>query len=261
MTVAKKRRIVPGQLPRGGVKRFDSFTRDLRPAQTGISLPLVMRIPRVFVVVVLVASASAASKPHVVAFGSSQPVKLFVGPSEKTAIDITVRPLYVDSKLKEFTTGKSHDVTDRQFVVRRAFRINDALPDDARKPPKWLWQRGGWLLVDRSSGKITQLKLPDFDSFYSEVGWYRDYAAYCGLTANAERLLAVIAQIEVRKPLYRKELGKASAGDSPDSDCSAPHWDRQPARVTFLPKAGEKFTVNVSGHVADVASDSATEEQ
>ena len=48
-------------------------------------------------------------------------------------MDITVRPLYVDSRLKEFTTGDSHDVTDREFVVRRAFRINDALPDDARK--------------------------------------------------------------------------------------------------------------------------------
>ena len=75
-------------------------------------------------------------------------------------MDITVRALYVDAKLKEFTTGKPHDVTDREFVVRRAFRINDALPEIRTRRPKWLWQRGGWLLVDRVSGKVTQLKLP-----------------------------------------------------------------------------------------------------
>ena len=226
-----------------------------------ISLPLVMRTLRVLGVVLFAVLASAASKPHVVGLGSPQPVKLFIGPSGDKAIDITVRALYVDSKLKEFTTGKPHDVTDREFVVRRAFRINDALPDDPRKSPKWLWQLGGWLLVDRSSGRIMQLKLPDFDPFYSDVSWYRDYAAYCGLSANSERLLAVVAQIGVRKPLYQKELGKASAGDLPDSDCAAPHWDRQPARVTFLPKAGEKFTLNVSGHVADAAPESSAEDQ
>jgi hypothetical protein len=115
--------------------------------------------------------------------------------------------------------------------------------------------------VDRISGKVTQLKLPDFDPFYSEVSWYRDYAACCGLTSNAERLLAVVAQIGVRKAVYRKEMGKASGGDLPDSDCVVPHWDRQPARVTFLPKVGEKFTVNVSGHVGDIPAESSTEDQ
>ncbi len=220
-----------------------------------------MRTLRVFVVVLLSGLASAASKPHIVAFGNPKPVKVFAGSSEDKTIDITVRALYVDTKLKEYTTGKPHDVTDREFVVRRIFRINDALPDDPRKPAKWLWQLGGWLLVDRSSGKITQLKLPDFEPVYSDVSWYRDYAAYCGVAGNGERLLAVVAQIGVRKALYRKEIGKASGGDLPGSDCAAPHWDRRPARVTFLPKASEKFTVNVTGHVADAAPESAAEEQ
>ncbi len=204
---------------------------------------------------------SAASKPHVVALGSPQPVKLFAGPSEDKPLDITVRPLYVDTKLKEFTTGKQHDVTDREFVVRRAFRINDALPDDPPKSHKWVWQVGGWLLVNRASGKVTQLRLPDYDSFYSDVSWYRDYAAYCGLTGNAERLVAVVAEIGVKKPLYRKDLGKPSGGDLSDSDCATPHWSRQPARVTFLPKVGERFTVSVSGHGADRMPDSTAEEQ
>src|SRR5271157_435987 len=224
------------------------------------SLPIVMRTLHVLVVMLFAVFVSAASKPHVVAFGSPQSVKLFVGPSEDKTMDLTVRALYVDTKLKEFTTGKPHDVTDREFVVRRAFRINDALPDDPRKSPRWLWQLGGWLLVDRSSGRITQLKLPDFNPFYSDVSWYRDYAAYCGVTSDGERSLAVVAQLGVRKPLYRKESAKVSSGDLPDSNCAAPHWDRKPARVTFQPKPGESFTVNVSGHVADVTSESSAED-
>ena len=206
-------------------------------------------------------AAGAASKAHVVNFGKPQPVKLFVGASETTTMDITVCPLFVDAKLKEYTTGKQHDVTDREFVVRRAFRINDALPDEARKAPKWLWQLGGWLLVNRSSGKITPIRLPDFDPFYSEVSWYRDYAAYCGATANREKVDAIVMQIGVKKPLYRKDLGKASGGADPDSDCAAPHWDRQPTRVTFLPKAGDKVSVTVRGSSVDEVADDDSDEQ
>lgn len=211
--------------------------------------------------VLLVSAAQAASKPHVVTLGKPTPVKLFIGPSEDRTTDITVRPLYVDGKLKEFTTGDTHDVTDREFVVRRAYRINDTLPDDAKRSPKWLWERGGWLLVDRASGKISLVKLPDFDPFYSEASWYRDYAAYCGISSNGERVNAVVAEIAAKKALFRKELGKVSMGDASDSNCSAPHWERQPARVTFLPKAGEKFTVNVSGRFADEAPDNDSDEE
>ena len=79
------------------------------------------------------------------------PVKLMVGASENKTVDITVRALNVDGKVKDFTTGDTHDVTDREFVVRRAYRINDSLPDDTHKAAKWLWQRGDWILVDRRS--------------------------------------------------------------------------------------------------------------
>ena len=115
--------------------------------------------------------------------------------------------------------------------------------------------------MDRVSGKFTAVKLPDFDPFYSDVSWYRDYAAYCGTAGNADKLIAVVFEIGVRKPLYRKDLGKANGGDSPDSDCAPPHWDRQPARVTFLPRNGDKFTVNVSGRYADEAVDSSDDDQ
>ncbi len=221
-----------------------------------------MRAVFFFVAILPIAvTAGAASKPHVVSLGKATQVKLFVGSSEDRTMSISVRPLYVDSKLKDFTTGETHDVTDREFVVRRAYRINDTLPDDVRKSPKWLWQRGGWLLVDRASGKIALVKLPDFDAFYSEVSWYRDYAAYCGITSSGERVNAVVTEIGGKKPLFHKELGKVSTGDSSDKNCATPRWDRQPPRVTFLPKSGDKFTVNVSGRFADEAPDNDSDEE
>jgi hypothetical protein len=220
-----------------------------------------MRTVHVLVVLVLLnISLGAVSKPHVISFGKPQPVKLFIGASETRTVDITVSPLFVDSKLKEYTTGKQHDVTDRQFVVRRVFRINDALPDEARKAPKWLWELGGWLLVDRSSGRITQIKLPDFDPYYSDVSWYRDYGAYCGTTANGEKLDALVVQIGVKKPLYRKDLGKANGGDQTDPACATPQWERQPARVTFLPKVGDKLSVTVRGRFVDEVADDDSDE-
>jgi hypothetical protein len=38
-------------------------------------------------------------------------------------------------------------VTDRLFVVRRMFRLNDTLPTETAMTTKWTWERGGWLLV------------------------------------------------------------------------------------------------------------------
>ena len=198
-------------------------------------------------------SGLAAAGQHVVAFGKTMPVKLMVGPAEDKSLDITVRTLLVDGKLREFTTGDSHDVTDRLFVVRRAFRVSDRLPEDP-KGPRWRWQRGNWLLVDRDSGRISELKLPEFDPFYSDVSWYRDYAAYCGVSGNGEKLFAVVAQVGAKKPIVRKELGAARQGDMPDSECAAPKWQRQPARVTFLPKDRPQISFEVRGHTADLAA-------
>jgi hypothetical protein len=215
-------------------------------------------------ILVFILSASSgfgasAAKQHVISFGKTLQVKLFVGPSEDKTLDMKVRPLLVDSKIKEFTTGEAHDVTDRLFAVRRAFRVNDNLPVvegapvGQRKMPKWLWQRGGWLLVDRLTGRISQVNLPDFDPFYSEAVWFRDYVAYCGVSDNAEKLYAVVTQLGRKKVILRKELGPASNGDLPDSECAAPVWERQPVRVTFNPQKGEKITYTVRGHAADVA--------
>ena len=39
------------------------------------------------------------------------PVKLLLGPAEEKTVTTTVRPLYLDTKLKEYTTGRTHDVS------------------------------------------------------------------------------------------------------------------------------------------------------
>jgi hypothetical protein len=51
----------------------------------------------------LVISATSASKPHVISLGKPTPVKLLLGPSEEQSVSITVRPLYLDTKLKEYS--------------------------------------------------------------------------------------------------------------------------------------------------------------
>jgi hypothetical protein len=210
--------------------------------------------------ILLCLPAAATPKSHTVTLGRPMSVQLTVGASEDKTVNITVRALLVDGKVKDFTTGDTHEVTDHEFVVRRAYRINDSLPDDAHTAAKWVWQRGSWILVDRRSGKTTLLKLPDFDPFYSQVSWYRDYAAYCGISSSGEEVTALVAEIGARKPLYRKQLGKNTTGEDPESNCSAPHWERQPARATFFPKVSDKFTVTVSGRFADQMADSESEE-
>ncbi len=206
--------------------------------------------------VILTAFSIAASKPHAISFGKIFTVKLFLGPTENKSQDIKIRALMVDGKIKEFTTGETHDITDELFAVRRAYRVNDTLPDDDKPVTKWKWQRGGWVLVNRSTGRVSQLKLPEFDPYYSEAVWYRDYVAYCGLSENAEKLYAVVAQLGTRKPVVRAPLGAATNGDIPESECETPVWQRQPMRVTFAPKNGKpKVSFEVHGRAADLATE------
>jgi hypothetical protein len=200
----------------------------------------------------------AASKPHVISFGKSMTVKLFLGPDEDRTMPMKVRALLADGKLKDFVTGEVHEVTDRLFVVRRAYRLNNNLPGD-EKAANWVWERGGWLLVDRLTARVSQLPLHEFDPFYSQASWFRDYAAYCGVSDNGEKLSAVVMQLGRKKPVLRKDLGAASQGDTPDSECDAPTWDKKPTRVTFLPKHGEKQTFSIFGHAWDAAPGSEEE--
>jgi hypothetical protein len=212
----------------------------------------------------LAVTAAAAPRPHVLTFGKWMPVKLFTGADEDKTLDIKVRALFVDGRLREFTTGESHDVTERVFVVRRAYRLNDWLPSDQGTAHKWKWQRGGWLLVDRDSGRVSQLVLPNFDAFYSLASWYRDYVAYCGVSDDGAKLFAIVAQLGIKKPVLKRELGVVKDADAPDAQCQVPDWQRQPVRVTFSPISGQKLTFNIRGHAADLApapADAADEEK
>ena len=176
--------------------------------------------------------------------------------------ELKVRALLVDGVVKEWTTGEAHDVTDRSFVVRRVIKLNDTLPGDNTIPSEkpaaagdksgvagkpgpsdkpalnmsqdhWVWQRGPWLLVDRVTGHIAILKLPDYDPGVSQASWFRDYAAYCGVTVSGKSLYAVVAQVAARKPLLAKKLAAFDPNNHPDPVCGAPEWQREPLRVTF----------------------------
>ena len=180
--------------------------------------------------------AAKAPKVHVVALGGVRKVPYSSEGDPAGALsgesELKVRPLLVDGRVKDWTTGESHDITDRSFAVRRAIRLNDALPTD--KGEHWVWQRGPWILVDRAAGHLVPIKLPDYDPSVSGVSWFRDYAAYCGLTSSGKQLYAVVAQVGARKPLIVKKLGTwDTAALHPAPPCAAAAWQREPLRITF----------------------------
>jgi hypothetical protein len=182
----------------------------------------------------LVAGALAAPRPHTVLLGKWRSVKVVSDSGQPR--ELKVRGLIVDGRLKEYTIGLSHEVTDSLFVIQRVYRLNDALSDDQQKSPQWIWRLGGWISVNRRTGHVAQVNLPAFDPGSSEAAWYQDFAAYCGKNDNGARTYLVVWQLGKRKPVLRKEL----AGPG----CAAPTWERDPSRVTFM-AAGEKNTVVV----------------
>ncbi len=206
---------------------------------------------------IAVSPSLAATKVHTVFLGTGKNVPYSVIgdpagalPSEK---QLRVRPLLVDDKVREWTTGESHAITDRSFVVRRALRLNDALPGD--KAEHWIWQRGPWLMIDRVKGSVTALHMPDYDPAVSNVIWFRDYAAYCGLTASGKQLYAVVAQIAARKPVLAKKLLPWSPGENQAPACGAAVWQREPLRVTFQPSGATAVSYDLVGLSAVLVED------
>jgi hypothetical protein len=213
--------------------------------------------------------------------------------------ELKVRALLVDGVVKEWTTGEAHDVTDRSFVVRRAIKLNDSLPSEGSIPgensgdqsatgnktggkpgdqpgsgakagpsvkPKpvstpehWVWQRGPWLLVNRVTGHIVALKLPDYDPSVSQVVWFRDYGAYCGVTASGKSLYAVVAQVEARKAVLAKKLSAFDAENHPNPVCGPAEWQREPLRVTFHPTGKEAASFDVIPGSAVLVEDAGDE--
>src|SRR5580698_3233751 len=204
------------------------------------------------------ATVLAASKPHVIVFGKWTVVKPSSNLDQNRPDDLKIRPLYVDSRLKEFTFGIPHDVTEEVFVVRRIVRVNETLPQESTV--RWSWQRSGWLVVDRITGHISQASLPEFDPDSSSASWYRDYVAYCGISEDGHKLSAVVMQLGRRKPILKKPLGEAANEEASSSECAPPAWQRAPTRVSFVSQADQKFTFAVRGHTVEVVSDDDPEE-
>lgn len=231
-----------------------------------------MRLARRTLLTLLVCSATffphdvaeAAPKIHIVAFGKWTSAEWYpdTGTKDDKPLILKIRPLIVDGRVREYTLSVPHEVTDRLFVVRRVFRVNDSLPDQTGNP-RWRWQRGGWLLVDRMTGRISAVNLPEFDAFYSSTSWYRDYAAYCGVSDDGKKTYAIVAQLNRRKPVLKKPLSDEGVPDDagPDSGCPAPVWQRGPVRVSFESAgSGAKQTFSLRGHIVDLINDSEDDE-
>jgi hypothetical protein len=223
------------------------------------------------------AFAAAPRKAHVVVLGAARKVPYSKSGDPAGAApgetELKIRALLVDGVVKEWTTGDAHDVTDRSFVVRRVIKLNDTLPSDNAIPSEkpapgdksgvigkpgpggnpaltvrqdhWVWQRGPWLLVDRHTGRIVALKLPYYHPGVSQVAWFRDYGAYCGVTASGKSLYAMVAQVAARKALLAQKLSAFDAENHPEPACAPSEWQREPLRVTFHPTSKEPVSFNI----------------
>jgi len=228
------------------------WTLALRP----LALPLLAVLPLLHSVAY---GAPVAAKIHVVTLGpvrkvpytrpetaSSSSTSSSEAGKAANALTLKVRPLSVDGHQKEWTTGDAHDVTDRSFTIRRALRLNDSLPGDSAA--RWSWQPGPWLLVDRSTGHIIALHLPDFDTEVSDAVWFRDYAAYCGTSSTARGgLFAVVAQLGARRAVVQKQIGKWPQPSAEEPVCKPAQWQRMPMRVTLQLTGGDPMTFDVVG--------------
>ena len=215
-------------------------------------MPL-LRVPGLLLVAcALPIACAAATKVHTVTLGPARRVP-YVAPDvareakEDGAGTLRIRSLTVDDKLREWTTGDQHDVTDRSFVTRRVLHVNDALPGE--KAGRWVWQPGPWLLVDRVSGRITALHLPDFDSSISDVVWYRDYAAYCGVhtAVKGGGLSAEVWQIGARRAALQKVIAAWPQPERVRPVCASATWQREPMRVTLRATGGDPLVYSVVG--------------
>ena len=196
-------------------------------------------------------SLVAAPRQHSITFGNWRTVQTDNETPGSPAVRI--RELMIDGRVREYTSGALHEVTDRLFVIRRAQRLNDSLPGEAGRRSRWIWRLEGWISVDRQTGHVAQLNLPAFDPDSSAATWYRDYVAYCGSSEDGAHTYTIVFQLGKRKPLLKKEAAGAPAA------CSQPAWERNPARVTFN-VAGEKSSFVLRARNAESQAESNTAE-
>jgi len=110
--------------------------------------------------------------------------------------------------------------------------------------------------VDRSNGRITSVRLPDFDAGMSVVSWYRDYAAYCGVSED-KKVYAVVLQLGRRKPSLHQLVAKAAAAS--EVVCGSPVWERDPARVSFKFNGDQALTFAVDSNAQESSADEPAE--
>jgi len=210
-------------------------------------------------------ASPTAPKTHTVVLGASKRVPYT--PPEATAdtksedsTTLRVRPLLIDGHEKEWTVGEMHEVTDRSFVIRRALRLNDALPSE---PARWTWQPGPWLQVDRVTGHITALHLPDFDPQISNAVWFRDYAAYCGIhtTTKSSNLTAIVFELGARKAAASQKLSNWPPQQPIHPACAPATWQRTPMRATLQATGGQPVTFEVAGTSSLIEEGESTDDQ
>ncbi|SEB67076.1 hypothetical protein [Terriglobus roseus] len=205
-------------------------------------------------------SAAAAPKMHTVALGPARRVadvatEIAHKNKGNSSATLRIRALTVDGILREWTTGNQHSVTERSFVSRRVLRVNDALPGDTAV--RWVWLPGSWILVDRISGRVTPLHLPDFDSSLSEVVWYRDYAAYCGVhtAGKGAGVTAQVWQIGARRAALSRVIAGWSQAERVRPLCATPVWQREPMRITMQAAGGDAISYEVVGTSMQLVED------
>jgi len=225
----------------------------LRPALVPLLLILASAIP----------AAAKPPKVHSVTLGPTRKVPYTppeANPDNKSeeATSLRIRALAVDGIQKEWTVGEVHDVTDRTFVIRRALHINDSLPAES---VRWAWQPGPWLMVDRITGHITAVHLPDYDADISDAVWFRNYAAYCGISTTAKGgLVAVIAELGARKAVVQKTIAPWPLATPPWPVCARAIWQRTPMRATLQLTNGQPITYDVVGTVSLIEDNDNTEQ-
>jgi hypothetical protein len=100
--------------------------------------------------------------------------------------------------------------------------------------------------VDRFTGHITPLKLPDYDPAVSQVIWFCDCAAYCRVTTSGKSLYVAVAPLAVCKPVVATKLGKfdPDTKGKREPNGGAAEWQREPLRVLFTPPGATQPSIS-----------------
>jgi hypothetical protein len=158
------------------------------------------------------------------------------------------------------TTGQPRDITDRAFVVRKVYRVNDRLPSESTQSPKWKWHRAGWLLVDRPNGPSQRTSLARFRPVLLDGELVSRLRGILRVLRRRREGVRRGGKIGVKKPLVHKEPGRAHGGDMPDSECDAPTWQRPPVRVTIVSKDGQPVTFAIHRQASEATPEHEAEE-